>query len=115
MNKYKYLFAFAILFIGCSARRNIIGIYETNGKDFKQELIIKKNNRFAFTENSFECISKCQGIWSYLTKDTIELKCDSDTTLYAALQSCYISERVRKIVVMTKTTIKLKNTILIKK
>jgi hypothetical protein len=98
--------------VSCSSSKRIIGNYYVAGKDFNKSLILKKDSSFFYTQNVFEGQSKCQGRWKYLSKDTLLLKCDTEKSVEAMLQSGYISERTQKAIILSHNRIKLKNVIL---
>ena len=98
----------------CSVNKNLTGKYIAEGKDFKQMLILNKNNTFDLTEQGFEYNSDCTGKWKFISKDTILLKCDSEKSISAMLQSGYMSERKRKAIILNARQIKLKTVILLK-
>lgn len=100
-----------ILFASCTANKSLIGGYYKSGKDFKHSLILNKDSTFVLSKQYFEVNSKCQGRWRYLSKDTLLLKCDSES-FPAVIAGGYMSEREQKVIILNSKKIKLQNVIL---
>ena len=106
-----------LIFASCktvSISQNIQGRYYKEGKDYQYELNLNNDSSFALTQKYFEVNSTCRGKWQYLSNDTILLKCDEED-LSAKLQTGYMSEREKKIIVLNKHKIKIGEVILKRK
>jgi hypothetical protein len=90
--------------------RSVKGTYDGRGKDFYYSLSIDDSS-FILTQKYFEANSSCKGSWQRLTNDTILLRCD-DVDISVKLQSGYMSERERKVIVLTKNKIQVGTVIL---
>lgn len=88
--------------------------YYSKGKDYKYDLSLNKDSSFVLTQNYFEVNSICKGKWQYLSVDTILLKCDEED-LSGKLQSGYMSERERKVLVLSNRKLKLGKVVLKRK
>jgi len=103
----------AFLFASCKIYSQVQGIYYKDGNDYQYHLSLNDSS-FILTQKYFEVNSTCKGKWKYLSNDTILLKCD-DEDLSAKLQSGYMTERERKVVVLSKNKLKLGEAILKRK
>jgi uncharacterized lipoprotein NlpE involved in copper resistance len=114
MIKHYLTVLIAFVFASCkSVSQNAQGVYSQNGMDYQYHLTLNDSS-FTLTQKYFEVNSTCKGKWNYIAKDTILLKCN-DEDLSAKLQSGYISERERKIVVLNKNKLQLGEIILKRK
>jgi hypothetical protein len=110
MRKFIYFF---MLLASCTVNRIIPGYYYNNGTDYKRSLKLNQDGTFALTTENFDNKSACQGKWKYLSRDTLLLKCDSES-FPAIITSGYISEREQKVVLLGNNQIKYKHMILTK-
>ncbi len=102
--KNNLLLILIVVFACCKSvaiSQNIDGQYFKAGKDYQYNLSLNKDSSFTLTQKYFEVNSTCKGKWSYLSRDTILLKCDEED-LSAKLQSGYMTDREKKIVVVSK-------------
>jgi hypothetical protein len=101
-----------IFFSSCSNTlyRTVKGTYNGNGKDYHYSLSINDSS-FLLTQKYFEVNSTCKGKWQFLSKDTILLKCDEED-LSAKLQSGYMTEREKKVIVLNKNKVQVGKVIL---
>ena len=101
------LFLLSILLTTCSAQRNLSGKYSRAEKDFRYDLELKKDSTFALTQKYFEVVSECQGKWESLSEDTLLLKCYEATDVTETLSGGYMSEREKKVIVLTGGKLRL--------
>jgi len=94
--------------------QNIQGEYYSKGKDYLYSLTLNNDSSFTFTKKFFEVNSTCQGRWQQASKDTLLLKC-SDEDLSGKLQSGYMSEREKKVIILNSKKLKIDNTVLKRK
>lgn len=94
-----------------SFSQNIQGRYYIEGRDYQYSLSLNNDSSFTFTKKYFEGSSTCQGNWHFLSKDTLLLTCD-EADLSAKLQSGYMTERERKVIVLNKNKLKIDNVVL---
>ena len=114
MTKYYFVLLIVFLFASCkSFSQNVQGVYSKNGTDYQYHLNLKDSS-FTLTQIYFEVNSTCKGKWKYIAKDTILLLCDNED-LSAKLQSGYMSERERKLVVLNKKKLQLGEVVLKRK
>lgn len=97
-----------------SLSQSIQGQYYKEGKDYKYGLNINDDSSFAFTKKYYEVNSTCQGKWQRISKDTLLLICNEED-LFAKLQSGYMTEREKKVIVLNKNEIKIDKVILKRK
>lgn len=112
-----FLFISMIFFASCktvSISQNMQGHYFKQGKDYQYGLTLNNDSSFIFTKKYFEVNSTCQGKWRRMSKDTLILKCGEDD-LSAKLQSGYMTERERKVIVLSKNKLKVDKVILKRK
>jgi hypothetical protein len=115
----KNLLTIAIIFLAsCKtssiSQSSVRGQYYREGKDYKYDLRLNNDSSFVLTEKYFEVNSTCQGKWQYLSTDTILLKCGEED-LSAKLQSGYMSDREKKLIVLNNNKIKLGEVVLKRK
>ena len=106
-----------ISFASCktvSMSQNIQGRYYKVGKDYQYDLALNNDSSFTFAIKYFEVNSTCQGKWQRISKDTLLLKC-SEEDLSVKLQSGYMTERERKVIVLSKNKLKIEKVILNRK
>jgi hypothetical protein len=106
-----------IVFASCktvSISQSMQGHYYKEGKDYQYELTLNNDSSFTFTKKYFEVNSTCQGKWQRIAKDTLLLKCGEED-LSAKLQSGYMTERERKVIVLSKNKLKIGKVILKRK
>lgn len=111
------LFISIIFFASCktvSISQNMQGHYHKEGKDYQYDLTLNNDSTFSFTKKYFEVNSTCQGKWHRISKETLLLKCDEED-LSAKLQSGYMTERERKVIVLSKNKLKVEKVILKRK
>ncbi len=113
MNKI-FVLVCIIIILSCNVTKNIGGVYNASGRNFNHTLILNNDGTFMLNKRYFEADAKCHGKWTYLSKDSILLKCDSDT-IPETIAGGYISNREQKILVLNNKKIKLQNVILRKK
>ncbi|WP_207515617.1 hypothetical protein [Longitalea luteola] len=89
-----------------SVSKDLSGHYFKAGKDYKYSLLLNKDSSFALTQKYLEVYSTCKGKWQYLSTDTILLMCD-DEDLSVKLQSGYMTERKKRVILVTKSKVKL--------
>lgn len=82
-----------------SRYRDLQGNYYKAGKGYQYSLTLNIDSSFTLTEKYFEVNSTCNGKWQRLRKDTLLLKCN-ETDVYSKLQSGYMTERERKVVLL---------------
>jgi len=107
--KNTFLPILIIVFASCKSvaiSQNIEGQFFKVGKDYQYSLVLNKDSSFSLTQKYFEVNSSCKGKWQYLSADTILLKCNEED-LSAKLQSGYMSEREKKVFVVSKKKLKL--------
>ncbi|MXV18005.1 copper resistance protein NlpE [Hufsiella ginkgonis] len=97
-----------VLFASCTASKGLVGNYARAGKDFKYTLTINQDSTFALTKQYFEASSKCQGRWSYISKDTLILKCDAEK-FPAAIAGGYMQDREQKVVLLANGKLMLQS------
>ena len=97
-----------------SISQNIPGQYYKEGKDYQYDLRLNTDNSFILTQKYFEVNSTCRGKWQYLSHDTLLLKCN-DEDLSAKLQSGYMTEREKNIIVLSRNKLKIGNVIVKRK
>ena len=103
-----------IFFVSCktvSISQSMQGRYHKEGKDYRYSLSLNNDSSFTFTKKYFEVNSTCQGKWQRIAKDTLLLKC-GETDLSARLQGGYMTERERKVIVLSKNKLKIDKIIL---
>jgi hypothetical protein len=114
----KNLLIISIIFLAScktsSISQTVQGRYYQEGKDYKYDLSLNNDSSFVLTQKYFEVNSTCRGKWQYLSTDTILLKCGEED-LSAILQSGYMSERERKLLVLSKNKIKIGEVVLKRK
>jgi hypothetical protein len=114
----KNLFIFSIIILfSCktiSKNRTLDGWYYKEGKDFKYELSLNKDSSFVLSQKYFEVNSGCSGKWRCFMNDTILLKCD-EADISVKLQSGYLSDREKFIIILSNSKIKIGKVILKKK
>lgn len=106
-----------IFFASCktaSLSQSMQGQYYKEGKDYNYSLSLNNDSSFTFTKKYFEVNSTCQGKWQRISKDTLLLKCGEED-LSAKLQSGYMTERERKVIVLSKNKLKIDKVILERK
>jgi hypothetical protein len=111
------LFIPMIVFASCktvSMSQNMQGQYYKEGKDYQYSLSLNNDSSFTSTKKYFEVNSTCRGKWQRISKDTFLLKC-SEEDLSAKLQSGYMTERERKVIVLSKNKLKIDKVILKRK
>jgi len=116
MNRF-LLIVMAVFFVSCkstSLLQNADGDYYSKGRDYYYSLSLKRDSSFVFTQKYFEVNSTCQGKWKYISKDTILLQCN-EADLSAKLQSGYMSERERKVLMLNKNKLQIDKVILKRK
>lgn len=97
-----------------SFSQSIQGQYCKEGKDYKYSLNVNDDSTFTFSKKYYEVNSTCQGKWQRLSKDTLLLKCN-EGDLSAKLQSGYMTERERKVIMLNKNEIIIDKVILKRK
>lgn len=107
----KLLFSILLL-TSCVTRRNFNGVYSAVATGYIKTIDLNKNGTFALSISTFDNTANCTGKWKFLSKDTIELKCDSD--MFAILSSGYIKKRVQKVILLGNNQIKYEETVLIR-
>lgn len=110
-----FLLILTIMFASCKSIavfQNMEGQYYKSGKDYQYSLNLNKDSSFILTQKYFEVNSTCRGKWQNLSADTILLKCDVEEDIIAKLQSGYMTEREKKVIVMSKNKLKLGKVIL---
>jgi hypothetical protein len=114
----KYLLLISIIvFTSCRPTfisQDVQGQFYKEGKDFQYSLDLRRDSSFYFTKKYFDGNSTCRGKWQRLANDTLILKCD-DPDLSAQLQSGYMTERERVVILLSKNRLKVDNVILIRK
>lgn len=113
-----FLLILTIMFASCKSVaifKNVEGQYYKSGKDYQYSLNLNKDNSFILTQKYFEVNSTCNGKWQNLSADTILLKCDVEEDITAKLQSGYMTEREKKVLVLSKNKLKLGKVILKRK
>ncbi len=111
------LFISMIFLASCktvSISQNMQGHYHKEGKDYQYDLTLNNDSTFFFTKKYFEVNSTCQGKWQRISKDTLLLKCGEED-LSAKLQSGYMTERERKVILLSKSKLKIEKVILKRK
>lgn len=101
-----------VFFSSCSHAlyRSVKGTYNGSGKDFFYSLSINDSS-FFLTQKYFEANSTCKGKWQRIPNDTLLLKCD-EVDISAKLQSGYMSEREKKVIVLSRNKIQVGTVIL---
>ncbi len=94
--------------------QNVQGHYHKERKDYVYDLSLNSDSSFTFTKKYFEVNSTCHGKWQRISSDAILLKCD-DAGVSEQLQSGYMTERERKIIVLNKDKLKIDEVILKRK
>jgi hypothetical protein len=102
-----------LLLTSCTVNRYIPGTYFSKGIGYKRNLKLNKDGTFVLANENFDSKSECQGKWKYLSKDTLLLKCDTES-FPAIISSGYISERQQKVILMDNNQIKYNQVILTK-
>lgn len=114
MMKKNLFFISMIFFASCktvSISQNMQGRYHKEGKDYWYSLNLNNDSSFTFTKKYFEVNSTCQGKWQRIAKDTLLLKC-GEADLSERLQSGYMTERERKVIVLSKNKLQIDKIIL---
>ncbi len=112
----KYILAIlSVTSIGLSScsnafHRPINGIYNNSSKDFYYSLSINDSS-FSLIQNYFEANSSCSGKWQKLSNDTLFLRCE-DAGMSSRLQSGYMSEREKKVIIRNRNKIQIGKVIL---
>lgn len=114
MNK-GLLYWFLLLSFGCSAQKNLAGTYSRTGKDFKYTLRLNADSTFSLSQNFFEAAPHCDGKWQRLSKNTILLRCSGVKDVAELLSNGYMSEREKRIIVLSGNKLKLGQVILRKR
>jgi hypothetical protein len=95
--------------------QNMQGEFHKKGKDYHFNLVLKKDNTFSLTQKSYEANSECDGKWQHFSGDTLLLKCNDVEDVLARLQSGYIIEREKKVIVLSKNRLMIGNVTLKRK
>jgi hypothetical protein len=106
-----------VLFISCKSvheLQSIQGEYYKQGNDYQYDLVLNRDSSFILSQKYFEVNSTCQGKWIYFSKDTLLLQCNPEN-VSAQLQSGYMSEREKKVIVVSRNKLQLGKTILKRK
>ena len=112
--KNNFLLLLIVVFASCKSVAISKGQYYKEGKDYQYTLNLSEDSSFVLIQKYFEVNSTCKGKWQYLSADTILLKCDSES-LYAKLESGYMTERERKVIVLNRNKLKLDKVVLKRK
>lgn len=114
----KNLLIISIIFLAScktvSMSQNMQGQYYKEGKDYQYSLSLNNDSSFTLTKKYFEVNSTCRGKWQRISKDTLLLKCGEED-LSVKLQSGYMTERERKVIVLNKNKLKIDKVILKRK
>lgn len=91
--------------------QKIYGHYYKKGKDYQYDLTLGNDSSFTFTKKYFEVNSTCMGKWVRVSKDTILLKCGT-ADLAEQLQSGYMIEREKNVIILSRKKIMIDKVIL---
>ena len=108
--KEKFMY-FLMLFASCTTSRGMVGTYYNEGLNYKKNLKLNKDGSFLVNIETFDSKASCHGKWELLSKDTILLKCDTES-FPATITNRYISEREQKVIVVRNDKIRYQKTIL---
>lgn len=103
-----YLFVL-IVFASCRSAYTgqvISGEYYSDGKDYKYSLVLEADSTFLLEQQNLDVVTKCQGIWYQVSKDTVLLKCGREASS-RFLSSGYMEDREKKIVLVNKNKIQI--------
>ena len=113
--KKHLLYILLLLSTACSAQKSVVGSYTKQGKDFRYNLTLDKDNTFTLNKLYFEANSICKGKWQYISKDSILLKCDTDNNIASLLSSGHMTEKEFRVKIVDGDKLKLQNQVLIRK
>lgn len=90
---------------------NYLGFFSNHRRGFKCNLELKKEGEFKLELKDSGFTKSCIGNWKFISKDSIQLTCSEENTT-RALSLSYLNNRVQKIKVISKSKVKLNNTVL---
>lgn len=100
----------SVLLSSCASsfsQRSLVGNYEAKGKDYSYKLELTKDSTFQLTTWHIEVKSGCEGTWR-IEGDTILLQCSSSKP-FEELQGGYMSERERRIAILSSRKLRMDN------
>ena len=86
----------------------MIGNYHAKGKDYSYKLKLAGDSTFQLVTWHIEVKSGCEGTWRIIENDTILLQCSTPKPL-EELQGGYMSERERKVAILSNRKLKMGN------
>ena len=102
----------SLLFISCLTQknytRNIEGSFIGKGKDFVHEIKLNNNGTFNLVFKYPSLTKQCNGTWSYLSNDSLSLKCSEVTDPLQSIRSDYMGETTTIIKIINKNKLKMK-------
>ncbi len=101
----------SLITIGCSTRvpHVALGTYSDEGKDHIYTLELRNDQTFTLTLSYWDARSSCDGTWQVLNEKTILLTC-SPVKFPAQIQSGYMTNRERNVLVVSLRKLRLDNT-----
>ena len=91
-----------------SSKHSMIGSYKSIGKDYVYDLELKPDSTFQLTQIYTEVKAGCSGEWKIISENLILLKC-FPADLEEQLQSGYLSNRERRVLIINNRKLKLEN------
>ena len=107
----KLLLLVSVLLSSCASsfsQKNLVGNYQAKGKDYSYKLKLAKDSTFQLTTWHIEVKSGCEGTWRVIDNDTILLQCSAPKP-FEELQGGYMSEREKKVSILSKRKLKMGN------
>lgn len=107
----KIFLIISVLLSSCASifsQENLVGNYQAKGKDYSYKLKLAKDSTFQLTTWHIEVKSGCDGTWRVVDSETILLQCSAPKPL-EELQGGYMSEREKKVTILSKRKLKMGN------
>lgn len=112
------MFLILLLFVACKAtmvQQSMFGEFHKEDKDYKYNLTISQDSTFLLSMKYQDANPQCSGRWKYIGNDTLLLVCNEVEDISEMLTNAYLSDREKKVIILSPKKIKFENVILKKK
>lgn len=100
-----------LILISCTSAkhyRNMDGTYSSSGKDYSYELSLKTfDSTFHLIERRLGTKFQCYGNWKIISKDSIRLTCNSDTSMINQMSVGYMPAREHHVKILKYNQLQL--------